>query len=207
MNQHAGNPIYYYHQIDSGRVIASLRPIPESETFDYLGKRYLFAKTFYSVRWRYDQPPLFFDHKIAAGCVAACHDTERMTHEIESPLTVSFLSDWTRGSRNSPGGPIVFTDEDGGLTLTFKRRPNEPIIDIEFNRMFLENHEWDDRYFEPQLSWCGRRFEKNESWHLSSAEFDSLVSRYEKDVPPDPILTFFDPDNDDEERIFSFRYL
>lgn len=209
MNKASGNPLYYYHRSDPqpGQVVASLRPIPESDTLDYLGKRYLFSSEFYSVTWRYDQPPLFFDHKAAAGCFAACHDTDRITHEVESPLTVSFLSDWAHGRPDCPTGKIVFTDEKGGLTLTFERRPDEPIIDLSFDRMIVENHEWDERHYDPQLFFGEEEFERNEKWRFSLKEWDELILPFGEEVPPDPFLTFFDPDDEDEQRSFPFRYM
>lgn len=215
MNKTIANPIYYYCRSDTepGTVFASFDVMKETETLDYIGKRHLFADKYYSVPWRYDQLPYFFDDKVAAGCVAACKGGKVFEHEVASPLTGLFLMDWAYDKPTSGGNPrygdIVLADEEGAMSLTFKRIQGKKSVEVTFDRMILENHEWDDMYYDPKLTLHEMTFEPNERWFLSLEQWHELVVPFEGSALPDPILTFVDDSgfNDDEERPFAFRYL
>lgn len=215
MNKTIGNPIYYYYRTDEepGRVIASLHALRETATLDYIGKRYFFTDRYHSVSWRYDQPPVFFDHKAAAGCFAACHDTNVTTYEVDSPLTGTFLLHWAYEAMNAETKPkhgdIVFTDDEGTMTLTFKRDPKKKRIELSFQRMIVENHQWDEKYFDPILTFCDKRFEANERWYLSLDDWHELVVPLGKNSLTNPMLSFRDEADFDEDvdLSFEFRYL
>ena len=214
MNQSIGNPIFYYHRTDCvlGRVIASLTPLREMETLNYIGKRYLFADHYHSVSWRYDQPPVFFDHKAAAGCFAACHDTGMTTHEVDSPLTGTFLMLWASETMNVGTRPkygnIVFTDEDGIMELRLERTWDEPGVLVRFQRMIVENHEWAERHFDPALCMYDRQFDRNEAWRLSLSDWHKWIAPLGEQPFPNPVLFFSDEkDEENEEMPFSFRYM